>query len=409
MVKYFTFDVSKIREDFPILSVLANGKLLVYLDNAATSQKPDSVIETLDRYYREYNSNIHRGVHYLSEIATREYEAAREKIKTHINARETGEIIFVRGTTEGINLVANSYGEFINEGDEILITGMEHHSNIVPWQMLCKRKKAKLKIIPVSEKGEIKLNDVKSLISEKTKFISVVHISNTLGTINPVNEIIKFAHGKKIPVLIDAAQSVPHLKIDVQDSGADFVAFSGHKVYGPTGIGVLYGKKEHLEKMPPYQGGGDMIKTVTFEKTTYNDLPYKFEAGTPNIANAIGLGAAFDYINSIGLVNISKYETELLDYATNKLNEIKSVRIIGTSKNKAGVISFLIDGVHPYDAGIILDKLGIAVRTGVHCTQPLMDKFRIPGTIRASFCFYNTSQEVDTLVKGIEKVIKMLK
>jgi cysteine desulfurase/selenocysteine lyase len=405
-----TFDVNKIRNDFPILKQKINGKPLVYFDNAATSQKPQIVIDTLRKYYEEYNSNIHRGVHFLSAKATDRYEAARNRIKEFINADKSGEIIFTKGTTEGINLVASSYGEkFLKEGDEVIISEMEHHSNIVPWQLLRDKKKIVLKIIPVSDSGEIIFEEFEKLISKKTKFVSIVHISNSLGTINPVKEMIKVAHKHKIPVLVDGAQSVPHSQIDVRYLDCDFFAFSGHKVFGPTGIGVLYGKKEFLEKMPPYQGGGDMIKNVTFEKTTYNDLPYKFEAGTPNVAGVIGMGAAIDYVNFVGMGNISAYEKELLKYATEKLTQIPELRIIGTAKRKASVISFLVGNIHPYDTGTILDQLGVAVRTGVHCTQPIIDRFKIPGTVRASFSFYNTKEEIDILEYGIKKVIKMLK
>jgi cysteine desulfurase/selenocysteine lyase len=368
------------------------------------------VIDTLRKYYEEYNSNIHRGVHFLSAKATDRYEAARNRIKEFINADKSGEIIFTKGTTEGINLVASSYGEkFLKEGDEVIISEMEHHSNIVPWQLLRDKKKIVLKIIPVSDSGEIIFEEFEKLISKKTKFVSIVHISNSLGTINPVKEMIKVAHKHKIPVLVDGAQSVPHSQIDVRYLDCDFFAFSGHKVFGPTGIGVLYGKKEFLEKMPPYQGGGDMIKNVTFEKTTYNDLPYKFEAGTPNVAGVIGMGAAIDYVNFVGMGNISAYEKELLKYATEKLTQIPELRIIGTAKRKASVISFLVGNIHPYDTGTILDQLGVAVRTGVHCTQPIIDRFKIPGTVRASFSFYNTKEEIDILEYGIKKVIKMLK
>jgi cysteine desulfurase/selenocysteine lyase len=405
-----TFDVNKIRNDFPILKQKINGKPLVYFDNAATSQKPQIVIDTLRKYYEEYNSNIHRGVHFLSAKATDRYEAARNRIKEFINADKSGEIIFTKGTTEGINLVASSYGEkFLKESDEVIISEMEHHSNIVPWQLLRDKKKIVLKIIPVSDSGEIIFEEFEKLISKKTKFVSIVHISNSLGTINPVKEMIKVAHKHKIPVLVDGAQSVPHSQIDVRYLDCDFFAFSGHKVFGPTGIGVLYGKKEFLEKMPPYQGGGDMIKNVTFEKTTYNDLPYKFEAGTPNVAGVIGMGAAIDYVNFVGMGNISAYEKELLKYATEKLTQIPELRIIGTAKRKASVISFLVGKIHPYDAGTILDQLGVAVRTGVHCTQPIIDRFKIPGTVRASFSFYNTKEEIDILEYGIKKVIKILK
>jgi len=402
------FDVKKIRDDFPILKTLVYVKPLVYLDNAATTQKPLQVIETIERYYRETNSNVHRGIHFLSDKATGEYEFARERISKFINAEKSSEIIFVRGTTEGINLVASSFGnEFISEGDEIIISAIEHHSNIVPWQMLCERKKANLKIIPVTDTGELEIDKLQEMITGKTKLVSVVHISNSLGTINPIKEIIRLAHSKGVPVFIDGAQSVPHFKIDVQELDCDFFAFSGHKIYGPTGIGVLYGKEMYLEKMPPYQGGGDMIKDVKFEKTTYNDLPYKFEAGTPDISGAIGLAAAFDYINKIGMDEIANYEKCLLNYATDTLSRIENIRIIGTAQNKSGVISFLPGNVHPYDAGTLLDRMGIAIRTGQHCTQPIMDRFGIPGTVRASFAFYNTKEEIDYLAEAIKKVFKM--
>jgi len=402
------FDVQKIREDFPILKTQVRGKNLVYFDNAATTQKPISVIERIQKYYLEENSNVHRGVHYLSELATKEFESARETVRNFINAESIEEIIFTRGTTEAINLVANSFGKtFISEGDEIIISEMEHHSNIVPWQILCEEKKAKLKIIPFDDNGELILDKLENLITERTKLISIVHISNSLGTINPVKKIIEIAHSYAIPVLIDGAQSIMHTKIDVQDLGCDFFVFSGHKIYGPTGIGVLYGKKELLEQMSPYQGGGDMIKSVTFEKTTYNDLPYKFEAGTPNIEGAIGLKAAIDYLNEIGLEQISVYENELLQYATDKLSEIPQLKIIGTAKEKASIISFILENIHPHDVGTILDFEGIAVRTGHHCTQPVMQHFNIPATTRASFSFYNTKEEIDKLFSAIQKVIKV--
>jgi len=404
------FNINKIRNNFPILKQTVNGKPLIYFDNAATSQKPQIVIDTLKEYYEEYNSNIHRGVHFLSAKATDRYEDTRRKVKEFINAKETSEIVFVKGTTEGINLTASSYGDaFLKAGDEVIISAMEHHSNIVPWQLLRDKKGVVLKIIPVNDEGEIIFEEFEKLITKRTKFVSVVHISNSIGTINPVKEIISIAHKYKIPVLIDGAQSAPHIKIDVRELDCDFFAFSGHKVFGPTGIGVLYGKREFLEKMRPYQGGGDMIKTVTFEKTTYNDLPYKFEAGTPNIADVIGLGAAIDYVNTIGMENITEYENGLLSYGTEKLSQIPELRIIGTAKHKASVISFLVGDIHPYDTGTILDQLGIAVRTGVHCTQPIIDQFKIPGTVRASFCFYNTKEEIDVLGLGIKKVIRMFK
>ena len=402
------FDVQKIREDFPILKTQVRGKPLIYLDNAATTQKPFTVIERIQKYYLEENSNVHRGVHYLSELATKEFEGARETVKNFINAESVEEIIFTRGTTEAINLVANSFGKtFLNEGDEIIISEMEHHSNIVPWQILCEEKNAKLKVIPFDDNGELIIYELENLITEKTKLISIVHISNSLGTINPIKKIIEIAHSYAIPVLVDGAQSIMHNKIDVQDLGCDFFVFSGHKIYGPTGIGVLYGKKELLEQMLPYQGGGDMIKSVTFEKTIYNDLPYKFEAGTPNIEGAIGLKAAIEYLNKIGLDQISIYENELLQYATEKLSQIPQLKIIGTAKEKASIISFVIENIHPHDIGTILDFEGIAVRTGHHCTQPVMQHFKIPATTRASFSFYNTKEEIDQLYNALQKVIKV--
>lgn len=403
------FDVEKIRQDFPILKTIVHGKQIVYFDNAATTQKPQAVLDVLNNYYTEYNSNVHRGVHYLSEKATSAFEEARTKINNFINAKSSKEIIFTRGTTEAINLVASTYGyDNIKDGDEIIISTLEHHSNIVPWQILCERKNAKLRIIPLNEHGELIIEEYEKLINEKTKLVAISHTSNTLGTVNPVKEIIEIAHRKNVPVLIDGAQAIQHTKIDVQELDCDFFAFSGHKVYGPTGIGILYGKENLLDKMPPYQGGGEMIKHVQFEKTTYNELPYKFEAGTPDISGAIGLGAAIDYVNNIGLDNISKYEKEILNYATELLNKIEDFRIIGTAKNKASVISFLIGNIHPYDTGVILDQMGIAIRTGHHCTEPLIDFLKIPGTARASFAFYNTKDEIDYLVKGIMKVKQLL-
>ncbi|HOI28181.1 MAG TPA: cysteine desulfurase [Melioribacteraceae bacterium] len=403
------FDVNEVRQDFPILSRLVNDKPLVYLDNAATSQKPRQVIEALNRYYTFDNANIHRGLYFLSELATDQYETARLKVKEFINALSASEIIFVRGATEAINLVASSLcraGIFKN-GDEIIISHMEHHANIVPWQLLCDRKDIKLKVIPINDNGELDLDAFQTLITGKTKLVSVVQISNTLGTINPVKKIIEIAHSKGIPVLIDGAQSVPHVKVDLQELDADFFVFSGHKVFAPTGIGVLYGKTEYLEMMPPYQGGGSMIRTVTFEKTTYDDLPGKFEAGTPNIAGAIGLGAAIDYMNRFDRNELTLHEDSLLKYATEELNKIEGLRIIGNAKEKASVISFVIEGIHPYDIGTIIDTDGIAIRTGHHCTQPIMDRYNLPATSRASFSFYNTDEEVDKLVKGLLKVKKM--
>lgn len=403
------YDIQNIRNDFPILKRLVNGKPLIYLDNGASTQKPQSVIDAINHYYTSQNSNIHRGVHYLSQIATDAYEITRRKLKSFINSKEDYEIIFTKGTTDSINLVASSYGEaFVNEGDEVIISAMEHHSNIVPWQMLCERKKATLKVIPINEEGELDMNSYKALLNERVKIVALTYISNTLGTINPVKEIIELAHGFNVPVMLDAAQAVQHVAIDVQALNVDFLAFSGHKMYGPTGIGVLYGKEKWLNAMPPYQGGGDMIKDVSFEKTTYNDLPFKFEAGTPNIEAGITLAFAIDYIDSVGIENIAVYEAELLRYATEQLLTIDGLRVIGTAKDKSSVISFLVGDIHPYDIGVILDKLGIAVRTGHHCTQPLMKRFGIPGTVRASIGLYNTKEEIDNLVKGVKRASEML-
>jgi cysteine desulfurase/selenocysteine lyase len=399
------YDVEKIRREFPILHQKVHGHPLVYLDNAATSQKPRAVIDAIAHYYERGNANIHRGVHYLSEHATTEHEAARRTVQQFLNAADKREIIFVRSATEGINLVAHSYGRtHVNAGDEVLITAMEHHSNIVPWQILCEEKGAHLRVLPINERGELRLDELPKLLTAKTKLFAFTHVSNALGTINPVKHMIELAHSRGIPVLIDGAQAAPHLKIDVQELDADFYVFSGHKVYGPTGIGVLYGKRDLLEAMPPYQGGGDMIRSVTFEKTLYNDLPYKFEAGTPDIAGAIGLGAALNYIERLGLDNIAAHEHGLLTYGTEALTAVPGVRIIGTAPNKAAVISFVIEGIHPHDIGTILDREGIAVRTGHHCAQPVMQFFRVPATARASFGLYNTRAEIDRLVKGIEKV-----
>lgn len=403
------FDVDEIRNDFPILKREVNGKPLVYLDNAATSQKPQTVIDALTQYYTYDNANIHRGLYFLSELATEQYENARLKVKEFINAMSVSEIVFVRGATEAINLVANTLcrAKYFKEGDEVIVTHMEHHANIVPWQLMSDRKKINLKVIPISDSGEIDFEAFEKLITEKTKLVSVVHISNALGTINPVKKIIELAHSKKIPVLIDGAQSIPHIKVDVQELDADFYAFSGHKVFGPTGIGVLYGKTEFLEMMPPYQGGGDMIRTVTFEKTTFDDIPRKFEAGTPNIAGGIGLGAAIEYLNQFDRNVLADYENELLKYATEKLLTINGLKIIGNAKEKASVISFVIEGIHPYDIGTIIDTDGIAIRTGHHCTQPVMQRYNLPATARASFAFYNTKEEIDKLVVSLNKVKKM--
>jgi cysteine desulfurase/selenocysteine lyase len=405
-----TFNVNAIREKFPILKEIVNGNPLVYLDNAATTQKPKQVIDTISWYYENINSNVHRGVHHLSSLATDEYEKARDKARLFVNAEKNSEIIFTRGVTEGINLVASSLGgSILKEGDEVIISGMEHHSNLVPWQIACGKANAELKIIPVNEKGELEIDSLGTLITDRTKLISVVHVSNSLGTINPIKKITDIAHKFGIPVVVDGAQAAPHLKIDVQELGCDFYAVSGHKMYGPTGIGFLYAKEYLLENMPPYQSGGEMIKTVEFDETVFNDLPYKFEAGTPNIAGAIALGAAIDFINQTEHENIAAHEKELLAYSTDKLLSTGFVKIIGTAGNKASVISFLIDGTHPYDAGSIMDMMGIAVRTGYHCTQPLFDTFfKLTGTIRASFALYNTKEEVDVLIEGVKKVKKML-
>ena len=401
-------DIEAIRAQFPILKREVNGKPLVYLDNGATSQKPKSVIDAISRYYGYENSNIHRGVHTLSQEATSAYEEVRKKVQKFINAKYDHEVIFTSGTTGGINLVASSFGaSLVRKGDEILITAMEHHSNIVPWQMLCERRGAHLKVLPISKEGEIDMEEYKKLIGPKTELISLVHVSNSLGTINPIKEMIQIAHAQNIPVLIDGAQAIHHTPVDVQELDADFYVFSAHKMYGPTGVGVLYGKEELLNDMKPYQGGGDMIKSVTFEKTIYNDLPHKFEAGTPNIAGGIGLGAAIDFINSIGYDFIIQHEAELSRFAVSQLRDIKGLRFIGTAKERAGLVSFVLDGIHPYDTGVILDKLGIAVRTGHHCTQPVMNFFEVPGTVRASFAVYNTKQEVVRLVEGIDRVKRM--
>ena len=397
--------VERIRKDFPILRQRVRGKPLVYLDNAATSQKPQGVIDTVNRYYSAENANVHRGIHFLSEKATQTYEDARDTVRRFLNAADTREIIFVRGTTEAINLVAQSYGRtFLTTGDEFVISAMEHHSNIVPWQILCEQIGARLRVIPFNYNGELLLDEYEKLLNERTKFVAVVHVSNALGTINPIKQIIEMAHRRSIPVLIDGAQAVPHLRLDVQDLDCDFYAFSGHKVYGPTGIGVLYGKADLLERMPPYQGGGDMISVVTFEKTHYNTLPYKFEAGTPNIAGGIGLGAAIDYVTEIGLEAVAAYEHELLVYATEALSTIKGLRIIGTAKEKASVVSFVLDGVHAHDIGTILDHQGIAIRAGHHCAMPVMQRFGVPATARASLAFYNTKEEVDALIRALHKV-----
>jgi cysteine desulfurase/selenocysteine lyase len=400
--------LDKIRADFPILKLQVSGKPLVYLDNAASSQMPQQVIDRIVRYQKEEHSNIHRAVHYLSELATKEFEEARVKVQHFLNAKESREIIFTRGTTEAINLVMHGYGRaFIGKGDEIILSGLEHHANIVPWQMLAEEKGAVIRVIPMNDRGELLIDEFKALFNEKTRFLALTHVSNALGTVNPVKEMVAFAHGQGVPVLLDGAQAAPHHAIDVQDLDCDFYAFSGHKMCGPTGIGALYGKAHLLEKMQPYQGGGDMILSVTFEKTTYNVIPAKFEAGTPPIMAAIVLGAAIDYLNGIGLANIEAYEHELLEYATEKVSAIPGVRIIGTARNKAAVLSFEIEGVHPHDVGTILNSEGIAIRTGHHCAQPVMDRFHVPATARASFAFYNSKEEIDKLVDGIRKVQEM--
>lgn len=398
-------DVERVRRDFPILKQKVRGKPLVYLDNAATSQKPQVVLDAIMRYYESTNANIHRGVHFLSEHATEEHESARKTVQQFVNASRTEEIVFVRGTTEAINLVAQTYGRaHIGAGDEVLITAMEHHSNIVPWQILCEQQGARLRVAPINDRGELLLDEFEKLLTARTKMVGVAHVSNALGTINPIGEIVEIAHGKNVPVLVDGAQAVPHMKVDVQSLGCDFYAFSSHKMYGPMGIGVLYGKFALLEAMPPYQGGGDMIRSVTFEKTLYNQLPYKFEAGTPDVAGAIGLAAAIEYLGGLGIKNVAEYEHRLISYAEQELSQIPGVRLIGTAEEKAGVISFVLDGVHPHDVGTILDQEGIAVRTGHHCAQPLMQRFGVAATVRASFAVYNTAAEVDRLVEGLEKV-----
>lgn len=401
-------DIELIRSHFPILNQKVHNRPLVYLDNAATTQKPLRVIETIERIYKTINSNVHRGVHHLSDVCTDEHEQARIKVQQFINARHSHEIIFTSGTTASINLVAFSFGEkFVKEGDEVIISAMEHHSNMVPWQMLCERKKAVLKVIPMSPDGELELNKLPGLISGKTRIIAVGHVSNSLGTVNPVKKIIELAHANDIPVLVDGAQAVQHGRVDVQELDCDFYVFSGHKAYGPTGIGVLYGKEKWLNEMPPWQGGGEMIKEVSFTQTIYNDLPFKYEAGTPNFVGAIALGAALDYLNETGLDEIASREKELLEYATQKLQAIPGLVIVGNAQEKISVISFYLEGIHPYDTGMVLDKLGIAVRTGNHCAQPVMDFLQLPGTVRASLVFYNTREEIDALAEGVLRVKQM--
>ena len=400
-----SFDVERIREDFPVLKQTIHGKQLVYLDSAATAQKPYAVIEAIRKFHEVDCANIHRGVHELSQRSTAAYEEARGKAKRFLNAKSKAELIFVRGTTEAVNLVSNTWGRRnVKQGDEIIISALEHHSNIVPWQMLCEETGAKLRVIPMNDRGELLIEEYAKLLCPRTRMVAFAHVSNALGTVNPVRQMIEMARGAGALTLIDGAQAAPHLKVDVQALDADFYAFSGHKMCGPTGIGFLYGKTKLLEEMPPYQGGGDMIRTVTFEKTTYNELPYKFEAGTPNIAGGIGMGAAFDYINKIGLDKIAAYEHELLEYGTQALSRISGLRIIGTAREKAAVLSFVIEGIHPHDIGTVLDRQGIAVRTGHHCAQPVMDRFHVPATTRASLAFYNTFQEIDALAAGLEKV-----
>ncbi len=401
-------DINKIRADFPILSRNVNGKPLVYFDNGATSQKPQIVIDAIAEYYQEINANIHRGVHTLSQLATDAYEVSRGKIQSHINAKYAHEVIFTSGTTHGINAVANGFASLLKSGDEVLVSALEHHSNIVPWQMLCEKTGATLRVIPMNENGELIMAEYDKLLSDKTKIVTVNHISNALGTINPIKYMIDKAHEFDAAILIDGAQAVPHLKPDVQELDCDFYVFSGHKICGPTGTGILYGKEAWLNKLPPYQGGGEMIKEVTFEKTTYAELPHKFEAGTPNIAGGIVLGTAVDYMNSVGFDNIQEQEKELVEYGTKRLLEIEGLRIYGTAKEKTSVISFNIEGIHPYDIGTIIDKLGIAVRTGHHCAQPIMDFFKIPGTLRASFAFYNTTEEIDVMVEAVKRAQLML-
>ena len=405
-----TLDIKKIRKQFPVLQQIVNGKPLIYFDNAATNQKPQRVINALTTYYSEYNANIHRGIHTLAEKATKAYEETRHSMQAFINAKYAEEIIFTRGVTESINLVASSYGRtFLKEGDEVIVSGLEHHSNIVPWQMVCEEKKAILRVIPITDVGEIEVESFSKLLSHRTKLVAVNHASNSLGTINPIKEIIIKAHEVGAVVLIDGAQAAAHIDIDVQELGCDFYCISSHKMYGPTGTGILYGKKELLEKMPPYMGGGEMIKEVTFAKTTYNDLPYKFEAGTPNIADVVALNEAILFINELGKENIVAHELELLAYATNKLKDLPAVKLVGTAKNKVSVQSFVVEGIHHFDIGQMLDTRGIAVRTGHHCTQPLMDRFGIEGTVRASFAIYNTKEEIDEMAEALKRVISFMK
>ena len=403
-----TLDINKVRADFPILKQSINGHPLVYLDNGATSQKPQSVIDAIVNYYTTTNSNVHRGVHTMSQQATDSYEGARSKVRQFINAGDDKEIIFTRNTTEGINLVAHSYGrQHVGPGDDIIVSNMEHHSNIVPWQMLCEEKGANLLVVPIDDTGELVMDEYEKMLSPRTKLVSITHVSNALGTILPAKQIVEMAHAHGAPVLLDGAQAVPHMPVDMKDLDCEFYVFSGHKLFGPTGIGILYGKAEYLEAMPPFLGGGEMIKSVTFEKTIYNDLPYKFEGGTPDIAGAIGLGAAIDYVNNLGFDQITAHEEELLRYGTEALSSIEGLRIIGTAEHKAGILSFVMDKAHPHDIGTILDEQGIAVRTGHHCAQPVMARFQIPATARASMAFYNTKDDIDALVKGIDRVLEV--
>ena len=408
VVDNLDFDVERVRADFPLLRQQVNGKPLVYLDNGATSQKPQCVIDELVRYYTTENANVHRGVHTLSQLATDDYEGARSKVRRFLNAADDREIIYTRGATEGINLVAQTFGrQNVGPGDEIVVSNMEHHSNIVPWQMLCEEKGAVLRVVPIDDSGELLMDEYEAMVGPRTKLVSITHVSNALGTVVPVERIVGIAHAQGVPVLLDGAQAVPHMPVDVRSLDCEFYVFSGHKLFGPTGIGILYGKGEILEAMPPFQGGGEMIKSVTFEKTIYNDLPYKFEAGTPNIAGAVGLGAAVDYVQALGFEGIEAHEAELLEYGTRALSAIEGLRIVGTAHHKAGILSFTLENIHPHDIGTILDEQGIAVRTGHHCAQPVMQRFQIPATARASLAFYNTKQDIDALVHGLDRVIEV--
>ena len=408
VVDSLAFDVERVRADFPLLRQQVNGKPLVYLDNGATSQKPQCVIDELVRYYTTENANVHRGVHTLSQLATDDYEGARSKVRRFLNAADDREIIYTRGTTEGINLVAQTFGrQNVGPGDEIVVSNMEHHSNIVPWQMLCEEKGAVLRVVPIDDSGELLMDEYEAMVGPRTKLVSITHVSNALGTVVPVERIVGIAHAQGVPVLLDGAQAVPHMPVDVRRLDCEFYVFSGHKLFGPTGIGILYGKGEILEALPPFQGGGEMIKSVTFEKTIYNDLPYKFEAGTPHIAGAVGLGAAVDYVQALGFEGIEAHEAELLEYGARALSAIEGLRIVGTAHHKAGILSFTLENIHPHDIGTILDEQGIAVRTGHHCAQPVMQRFQIPATARASLAFYNTKQDIDALVHGLDRVIEV--